>query len=98
LQYKHSALAAEQQWCCETHCHVILILVQALHCNTSIQFLQQSHKGLVKPTVMSSSYAAWQQKHSVLAAIQQGFCEVHFQVIFDASPGAAWPATLQLSG
>ncbi len=47
---------------------------------------------------MSSSYAAWQQKHSVLAAIQQGFCEVHFQVIFDASPGAAWPATLQLSG
>ncbi len=46
----------------EGHRQVILILLQVLHCNTSTQLLQQHNKGLVKPTVVSSSNAAWQHK------------------------------------
>jgi hypothetical protein len=38
----------------EGHRQVILILLQVLHCNTSIQLLQQDNKGFVRPTVMAS--------------------------------------------
>jgi len=59
----------------EGHRQVILILLQVLHCSTSIQLLQQNSRGLVKPTVIFKCCMATET--SVLAAIHQGFCETH---------------------
>lgn len=61
------------------HRQVILILLQVLHCNTCIQFLQQNSRGLVQPTVIFKCCMATEA--SIFAATQQGFCKTHFPII-----------------